>query len=310
MPRTPLRTLPVYLLILIAVGLVAPWLLYPVLVAKLLCLAIFAMGFNLLVGQAGLLSFGHAMFFGAAAYVTAYTTKTWLWAPQVALLASVAVTALMGLIVGLLAIRRHGIYFAMMTLALAQMVYFLCFHSTLTGGDDGLSAVPRLALFGALPLSDDRVLYHLVLVCFLATFALTYRVVHSPFGQVMRAIRDNEARATSLGYAVNRYKLIAFVLSAGIAGLAGALKVLVFQIATLADVSWSISGDVIFMALIGGIGTLFGPLLGAAAMLATQSLLQGYSQWIPVLEGLIFIAAVLVLPKGLAGALQRKVNKP
>jgi branched-chain amino acid transport system permease protein len=288
----------VSLLVLLAL---APMAIYPIFLTKLLCFALFAMAFNLLVGQAGLLSFGHAMFFGGSAYVTAYALKVWALPTEVAILLGTAVAAVLGLLVGLVSIRRHGIYFAMITLALAQMFFYMCVGLPETGGDDGINAVPRRALFSIIPIADDRVLYYVVMACFFACFLLVYRVMHSPFGQVLRAIRDNEPRAVSLGYQVDRYKMVAFVLSAALAGLAGALKVLVFRLATLTDVSWTTSGEVILMALVGGIGTVVGPLLGAAFILTLQSWLQGLAQWMPVVQGAVFVVAVLVLPRGIAG---------
>jgi len=286
---------------LLLVLALAPLAFYPIFLTKLLCFGLFAMAFNLLVGQAGLLSFGHAMFFGGSAYVTAYALKAWALPTEVAIVLGVAFSAVLGLLVGLVSIRRQGIYFAMITLALAQMFFYVCVGLPQTGGDDGINAVPRRALFSVIPIADDRVLYYVVLAFFLASFLLVYRVVHSPYGQVLRAIRDNEARAVSLGYQVGRYKLLAFVLSAALAGLAGSLKVLVFRLATLVDVSWSTSGEVILMALVGGIGTVVGPLLGAAFMLTLQSVLQGLAQWMPVAQGVVFVVAVLVLPRGIAG---------
>jgi len=279
----------------------APLAIYPIFLTKLLCFALFAMAFNLLVGQAGLLSFGHAMFFGGSAYVTAYALKVWALPTEIAILLATAFAAVAGLLVGLVSIRRHGIYFAMITLALAQMFFFLCVGLPATGGDDGITAIPRRALFSVIPIADDKVLYYVVLTCFFACFLLVYRIMHSPFGQVLRAIRDNEARAVSLGYQVDRYKLLAFVLSATLSGLAGSLKVLVFRLATLTDVAWNTSGEVILMALVGGIGTVVGPLLGAAFILTLQSWLQGLAQWMPVVQGLVFVVAVLVFPRGIAG---------
>lgn len=288
---------------LLALLAVAPLVVYPIFMTKLLCFALFAMAFNLLMGQAGLLSFGHAMFFGGAGYVTAYSLKTWALPTEVSILLGTAFAAVMGLLVGLVAIRRQGIYFAMITLGLAQIFFFVCVGFPATGGDDGINAVPRRALFSVIPIADDRVLYYFVLACFFASFLVVYRVMHSPFGQVLRAIRDNEPRAVSLGYQVDRYKLMAFVLSAALAGLAGSLKVLVFRLATLVDVGWNTSGEVILMTLVGGIGTVLGPLLGAAFMLSLQGALQGLAQWMPVAQGLVFVLAVLVLPRGIAGTL-------
>lgn len=295
-------------LLLITVGLAAPWLVYPLLVTKLLCFAMFAMAFNLLIGQAGLLSFGHAMFFGGAAYLTGHALKVWALPVEMAIALGVIFAAACGAVVGLLAIRRHGIYFAMITLAVAQMFFYCCVNLPQTGGDDGISGIPRGRLLGLVDLRDDRVLYYLVFTIFVAAFLGVLRIIHSPFGQAMRAIRDNEARAVSLGYKVNRYKLITFTLSAALAGLAGALKVLALQLATLVDVGWAASGDVILMALVGGIGTQLGPLVGAGFMLAMQFVFQGYSQWVPLLQGLVFIAIVLLLPRGIVGAFEQRAG--
>ncbi len=289
--------------------LLAPLLVYPIFMTKLLCFAMFGMAFNLLFGQAGLLSFGHAMFFGGAAYITGYALKTWALPTELALVLGVAFASVAGLLVGLVSIRRQGIYFAMITLALAQMFYFFCVGAKFTGGDDGISAIPRRALFGFIDITDDRTLYYVVLVAFMAVFLLVFRVIHSPYGQVLRAIRDNEARAVSLGYAVDRYKLLAFVLSAALAGLAGSLKVLVFRLASLTDVGWSTSGEVILMTLVGGIGTVFGPLVGAAFILTMQSSLQGYAQWVPVIQGCVFVVMVMLLPRGVVGEFAVRVLK-
>lgn len=287
--------------------LIAPAVLYPVLMTKLLCFALFAVAFNLLFGQTGLLSFGHALFFGGAAYVTGFALKTWALPTEAAILLGVAFAAVSGLCVGALAIRRQGLYFAMVTLAIAQMFYFACISMPATGGEDGISAIPRGRLLGFIDLADDRALYYFVLAIFAVAFLWVYRIIHSPFGLVLRAIRDNEARAISLGYAVNRYKLLAFVQSAALAGLAGSLKVLVFRVATLDDVYWSASGDVILMTLVGGIGTIFGPVAGAAFILCMQSLLQGYSQWMLVIQGVVFMVMVTLLPRGVVGELGARI---
>jgi branched-chain amino acid transport system permease protein len=287
--------------VLLGVLLLAPFAVYPIFLTKLLCFALFAMAFNLLIGQTGLLSFGHAMFFGGAAYVTGYALKVWHWPTEFAVLLGVGFAAGTGLLVGLVSIRRQGIYFAMITLALSQMFFFFCVGAPFTGGDDGISAIPRTPLFGIIDIANDRILYFFVLAMVAASFLLIFRIIHSPFGQVLRAIRDNEPRAVSLGYRVDRYKLLAFVLSATLAGLAGSLKVLVFRLATLVDVGWSTSGEVILMTLIGGIGTVLGPLIGAAFMLTLQSYLQGLSQWVPVVQGCVFVVMVLLLPRGVAG---------
>ncbi|MES2483748.1 MAG: branched-chain amino acid ABC transporter permease [Pseudomonadota bacterium] len=302
------RTLTAFTLFF-AVLLLAPLVAYPVFLTKLLCFGLFAMAFNLLFGQAGLLSFGHAMFFGGAAYITGYALKAWAWPTELAILLGVGFAAGAGLVVGLVSIRRQGIYFAMITLALAQMFYFFCVGAPFTGGDDGISAVPRRAVFGVIDIANDTTLYYFVMVIFAAAFLLLWRIVHSPYGQVLRAIRDNEPRAVSLGYAVDRYKLLAFVISAAVAGLAGSLKVLVFRLASLVDVGWATSGEVILMTLVGGIGTVFGPLLGAAFLLTMQSYLQGYAQWVPVIQGCVFVLMVMLLPRGVVGEFGVRVLK-
>lgn len=288
---------------------IAPFMVYPVFMAKLLCFSLFAMAFSFLVGQTGLLSFGHAMFFGGAGYLTGYLLKNMGWSTEAAIVAGAAFGAFSGLILGMLSVRRHGVYFGMITLALAQMFYYYCVSSNHTGGDDGLSGVPRRALFGAIDIGDDRTLYFVVLAVVSLAFLMVYRILRSPFGQVLRCIRDNEERAVSLGYHVQRYKLLAFVLSATLAGLAGSLKVIVFQIVTLVDVSWSTSGDVILMALVGGLGTVLGPIVGATFLLTLQSMLQGAAQWMPVVQGAFFVIIVLALPRGIIGELEHRINK-
>ena len=286
--------------------LVAPFLgLYPVFVMKLLCFALFACAFNLLLGFTGLLSFGHAAFFGFGAYVTGWCIKAQGWGPEFSMLAGTVVAALLGLVFGLIAIRRQGIYFAMITLALAQMVYFLCLQAPFTGGEDGLQGVPRGHLFGVLPLAADINMYYLVVAVFVACFLGISRIVTSPFGQVLKMIRENEPRAISLGYDVNRFKLLAFVLSAALAGLAGALKTLVMGFATLSDVHWSMSGEVILMSLLGGVGTFFGPVLGAGIVISLQNLLADkVGAWVTVIIGAIFVVCVLAFRKGVVGELQ------
>ncbi|MES2536929.1 MAG: branched-chain amino acid ABC transporter permease [Pseudomonadota bacterium] len=279
----------------------APLLVYPAFLTKLLCFALFAMAFNLLVGYVGLLSFGHAMFFGGSAYVTGHALKVWGWSTELSVLAGMASATVMGLIIGLISIRRQGIYFAMITLALAQMFFFFCVGSSFTGGEDGISAIPRKPVFGVIDITDDRTLYYVVLAVFAAGFLFIYRTIHSPFGQVLQAIRENEPRAVSLGYRVDQYKLVAFVLSASLAGLAGSLKVLVFKLASLVDVGWGLSGEVILMTLVGGIGTVFGPVIGAAFILTMQNYLTGLSQWVPVIQGAIFVVVVLLFQRGIAG---------
>jgi branched-chain amino acid transport system permease protein len=277
---------------------------YPVFMMKLLCLAIFACAFNLLLGFSGMLSFGHAAFFGASAYATGWLATQHHWGTAAAIAGGVLIAALLGLLVGLLAIRRHGIYFAMVTLALAQLVYFVCLEAPFTGGENGLQGVARGSLLGVLPLNSDVTMYYLVLGAFVAVFAFIRRIVHSPFGQVLTAIRENEQRAISLGYEINRYKLVAFVLSAALAGLGGALKTLVLGFVTLSDVSQSASGEVILMTLLGGIGTFFGPVLGAGIVVTLQEYLSEIvGGWVTVIIGAIFVACVLAFRRGIVGEL-------
>ncbi|MBL8301240.1 MAG: branched-chain amino acid ABC transporter permease, partial [Ideonella sp.] len=265
------RTGQIAWIVVLALLVAAPFIgLYPVFMMKALCFAIFACAFNLLLGFTGLLSFGHAAFMGAAAYATGWLVRSAGWSPELGLLAGVAVGAGIGLIVGLIAIRREGIYFAMITLAMAQMVYFVCLQAPFTGGEDGLQGVPRGHLFGVIPLASDLAMYFVVLAVFVAVFLFIMRIVHSPFGQVLKAIRENEPRAISLGYDVNRYKLLAFVLSTAIAGLAGSLKTLVLGFATVSDVHWSLSGEVVLMTLLGGMGTFAGPVIGAFTIIGLQ----------------------------------------
>ena len=293
-------------LALLALALAAPALgLYPVFVMKLLCFALFACAFNLLLGFTGLLSFGHAAFFGSAAYITGWFVKSQNWTPELAILAGTIGAGLIGLVVGAVAIRRQGIYFAMITLAIAQMVYFVCLQAPFTGGEDGLQGVPRGNLFGILPLVSDTVMYYFVVAVFVLCFLFISRIVNSPFGQVLKMIRENEPRAISLGYEVDRYKLLAFVLSAALAGLAGSLKTLVMGFATLSDVHWSMSGEVILMTLLGGVGTFFGPVLGSAIVIGLQNLLADkVGSWVTVIIGVIFVVCVLAFRKGIVGELQ------
>jgi branched-chain amino acid transport system permease protein len=268
---------------------------------KALCFALFALAFNLLIGYVGLLSFGHALFFGWAGYVCAHAAKVWHLTPELAILAGTATAAVLGLITGALAIRRQGIYFAMITLALAQMMYFFALQAPFTGGEDGIQGVPRGFLFGLFDLSNTMTMYALVVVIFIAAFLLIYRIIHSPFGEVLKAIRENENRAISLGYKTERYKLVAFVLSAALAGLAGAVKALVFQLASLTDVHWTMSGEVVLMTLVGGLGTVFGPVVGAFVIVAMQNYLTGFGQWVTVIQGVIFVICVLLFRRGIVG---------
>ena len=293
-------------LVLLVLALTAPMLgLYPVFVMKLLCFALFACAFNLLLGFTGLLSFGHAAFFGSAAYITGWFVKSQNWTPELAILAGTIGAGLIGLVVGAVAIRRQGIYFAMITLAIAQMVYFVCLQAPFTGGEDGLQGVPRGKLFGVLPLVSDTVMYYFVVAVFVLSFLFISRIVNSPFGQVLKMIRENEPRAISLGYQVDRYKLLAFVLSAALAGLAGSMKTLVMGFATLSDVHWSMSGEVILMTLLGGVGTFFGPVLGSAIVIGLQNMLADkVGSWVTVIIGVIFVVCVLAFRKGVVGELQ------
>ena len=277
---------------------------YPVFMMKLLCFAMFACAYNLLLGFSGMLSFGHAAFFGSSAYATAWLATAHGWGAVPAILAGMAVSAILGLVIGAIAIRRRGIYFAMITLALAQLIYFICLEAPFTGGENGLQGVPRGTLFGVLQLNSDVVMYYLVLAAFVAVFLFVRRVVHSPFGQVLKAIRDNEPRAISLGYDVNRYRLVAFVLSATLAGLAGSLKALVLGFASLSDVLQANSGEVILMTLLGGTGTFFGPVVGAAIVVTLQEYLSDMvGGWVTVIIGAVFIACVLAFRRGIIGEL-------
>ncbi|MFN7193073.1 MAG: branched-chain amino acid ABC transporter permease [Rhodospirillales bacterium] len=295
---------------MVAVLLVLPHLLYPVFVMKVLCFALFACAFNLLIGYVGLLSFGHALFFGWAAYVSAHAAKIWGFPPELVILSGMACGAVLGLVVGALAIRRQGIYFSMITLALAQMAYFFALQAPFTGGEDGLQRVPRGTMFGFLDLRNDLVLYYVVAAIFLAAFMLIYRIVHSPFGQVLKAIRENEPRAVSLGYRVDQYKLAAFVMSAALAGLAGAVKSQIFQLASLSDVHWTMSGEVVLMTLVGGLGTVFGPIVGAAVIIAMQNYLAELGSWVTVVQGVIFVVCVLAFRRGIVGEIAAKLKKP
>ncbi|MGV6871110.1 branched-chain amino acid ABC transporter permease [Pseudochelatococcus sp. B33] len=295
---------------LVVVLLVAPYILYPVFLMKVLCFALFAAALNLLLGYGGLLSFGHAAYFGFASYVSAHAAKVWGLTPEFAIIAGTASAVVLGAAFGALAIRRQGIYFAMITLALAQLVYFISLQSQFTGGEDGIQAVPRGVLFGALPLADDRTLYYVVAAIFLFGFLLIFRIIHSPFGQVLRAIRDNEPRAISLGYRTSQYKLAVFVLSAGLAGLAGATKAIVFQLASLTDVHWTMSGEVVLMTLVGGMGTIFGPVIGATIVVSMQNYLATFGAWVPIIQGIVFVICVMLFREGIIGVLSRWIRRP
>lgn len=280
---------------------VAPLFVYPVFLMQALCFALFACAFNLLVGYVGLLSFGHAMFFGWASYFCAHMLKVWGLQPEFAIPLATLGAGVMGVVVGALAIRRQGIYFAMITLALAQMAFFFAVQAPFTHGEDGIQGVPRAKLLGVIDLSHEMTMYFFVLFVFLASFLLIYRIIHSPFGEVLKAIRENETRAISLGYKTERYKLMAFVLSAALAGLAGATKALVFQLASLTDVHWTMSGEVVLMTLVGGLGTVFGPVAGAFIIVAMQNYLATFGQWVTVIQGVVFVACVLLFRRGIIG---------
>jgi branched-chain amino acid transport system permease protein len=296
-----------FLLMLVLVA-VAPFFLYPVYLMKVLCFALFACAFNLLIGYVGLLSFGHAAYFGLGGYVTAYTAKVWHLTPELAILLGAVSGAALGVVFGALAIRRQGIYFAMITLALAQMCYFFCLQAPFTGGEDGIQQVPRGMLFGTISLANDMAMYWVVAVLFIVVFLLIHRIIHSPFGMVLKAIRENEPRATSLGYRTDNYKLLAFILSAGIAGLAGGTKSLVFGIATLTDVSQGMSGDVVLMTLLGGLGTIFGPVLGALITITMENYLAQFGSLVTILQGIIFVVCVLLFRRGIIGEIGAKLR--
>lgn len=289
---------------LLVAALGAPFVFYPVFLMQALCFALFAVALNLLLGYLGLLSFGHAAFFGFAAYVTGHAVKEWGFSPEIGILTGTAVAAGMGIVFGWLAIRRRGIYFAMITLALAQMVYFLALQAPFTHGEDGLQPIPRGELFGLIDLSSSLNLYYVVLAIFLIGFLVVYRTVHSPFGQVLKAIRENEPRMVSLGYRVGRYQLLAFTLSATIAGLAGSTKSIVFRLASLTDVHWQTSGEVVLMTLIGGMGTMFGPVVGAVVIVTLKNFLAPFGGWVTVITGSIFVASVLLFRRGIIGELE------
>lgn len=294
---------------LIAFGLVgafiiiAPQFLYPVFVMKLLCFALFAAAFNLMLGFGGLLSFGHAAFFGGAGYAAGHAAKIWGMPPEVSILFAVFVTVLLGALFGFLAIKSRGIYFAMITLSFAQMVYFYALQSPVTGGEDGLQSIPRNHLFGLIDMSSDQNFYWMVAAIFTLGFLILYRVIHSPFGEVLKGIRENEPRMISLGYEVQRYKLLTFVISAGVSGMAGGTKAMVFHLASLVDVHWTMSGEVVLMTLIGGMGTIFGPIVGAAVIVAMQNYLANLGPLVLIIQGGVFIICVLTFRKGIVGVI-------
>jgi branched-chain amino acid transport system permease protein len=293
------------ILLLTAFVTAAPLFIYPVLMMKILCFALFACAFNLLIGYVGLLSFGHALYFGWASYVSAYVAKSFGFTPELAIIAGTLTGAGLGLVAGAIAIRRQGIYFAMITLALAQMMYFFAVQAPFTGGEDGIQSVPRGHLFGIIDLGNPAAMYATVAVIFLGGFLLIYRVINSPFGEVLKAIRENEARAISLGYKTDRYKLLAFVLSAALSGTAGGTKAIVVQLASLTDVHWTMSGEVVLMTLVGGLGTIFGPVVGAFVIIYMQNALAEFGQWVTIIQGAIFVVCVLLFRRGIVGEIAR-----
>jgi branched-chain amino acid transport system permease protein len=296
--------------VMVAFFVVAPFVVYPVFLMKALCFALFACAFNLLIGYVGLLSFGHAVFLGSAGYATAHAAKVWGLPPELAILFGTAVAAVLGLLIGALTIRSRGIYFANITLAFAQMIYFFCLQAKFTGGEDGIQAVPRGTLLGVLDLGSTDTIYFVTLAIFLAGFLVVYRAIHSPFGQVLKAVRENEPRAISLGYKPAQYKLLVFVLSATLSGLAGGVKALVFQLASLTDVHWTMSGEVVLMTLLGGLGTVFGPVVGALVMVTLEHYLAQLGAWVTIVQGAIFVVCVLTFRRGIVGELARLIGKP
>ena len=295
-------------IIMIAALVVAPFVAYPLFLMQVLCFALFACAFNLLIGYVGLLSFGHALYFGWASYLSAYAMKAWGLTPELAILTGTLTAAVCGIVAGSLAIRRQGIYFAMITLALAQMMYFVAVRSKFTGGEDGIQAVPRGHLLGLIDLHNEWAMYIVVVAIFLGGFMLIYRIIHSPFGEVLKAIRENETRAISLGYKTDRYKLIAFVLSATLAGVAGSTKAIVVGIASLTDVNWPMSGEVVLMSLVGGLGTIFGPVVGSVVIVTMQYQFAFLGEWVLVIQGVIFVICVLVFRRGIVGEIANRLR--
>ncbi|PYN95986.1 MAG: branched-chain amino acid ABC transporter permease [Candidatus Rokuibacteriota bacterium] len=314
-PPAPMEaTLPLHqvvaFVVMVALLVVAPFFFYPVFLMKALCFALFACAFNLLIGYVGLLSFGHAAFLGSAGYVSAHGAKVWGLPPELAIVAGTAAAGALGLVIGALAIRSRGIYFANITLALAQMVFFFSVQAKFTGGEDGIQSVPRGVLFGVLDLRQPLTMYFAVLAIFLIGFLIVYRAIHSPFGQVLKAVRENEPRATSLGYRAEHYKLLAFMLSATLSGLAGSTKAIVFQLASLTDVHWTMSGEVVLMTLVGGLGTVFGPVVGAFILIGLEHWLAQLGAWLTIVQGAIFVVCVLTFRRGVVGELSRLLRKP
>jgi branched-chain amino acid transport system permease protein len=296
--------------VMVALLVAAPYFVYPVFLMKALCFALFACAFNLLIGYVGLLSFGHAAILGTAGYAAAHSAKVWGFPPELAIGFSVVVAAALGLVIGALAIRSRGIYFANITLAFAQMVFFFSVQAPFTHGEDGIQAVPRGILFGVLDLKSPLAMYFTVLAVFVLGFLVVYRTIHSPFGQVLKAVRENEPRAISLGYKAEHYKLLAFVLSATLSGLAGGTKAIVFQLASLTDVHWTMSGEVVLMTLLGGLGTVFGPVVGAFVLVTLEHYLAQLGSWVTIIQGFIFVVCVLTFRRGIVGELGRLLKRP
>ena len=295
--------------VLFVVGLIAPAVVYPIFLMKALCFALFASAFNLLLGFTGLLSFGHAMFLGTAGYITGHTVKVMGFPTELGILAGVLASTVLGYLVGSLAIRRQGIYFAMITLAFSQMLYFIYLQAPFTGGEDGLQGIPRQTFLGIVNLDDDNAMYYFTYGIVVLGFCIIYRTIHSPFGQVLKAIRENEPRALSLGYDVDKYKLLAFVISCALSGLAGATKALVFKFETLTDVHWSMSGEVVLMTLLGGLGTILGPTVGAFIVITLQNQLAELEGWVTVITGVIFVICVLAFRRGVVGEIAAYLKK-
>eukprot|EP01037_Dinobryon_pediforme_P011518 gene11518-11612_t len=293
---------------MLAVIALSPMVVYPVFLMKVMCFALFACAFNLLIGYVGLLSFGHAAYFGMGAYVSGYAAKTWGFSAELAVLAGAVTGGALGAVFGLIAIRRQGIYFSMITLALAQFTYFLCTQLSFTGGEDGIQQIPRAPVLGFISMQNDMAIYWLVAGIFVFGFLLIFRIIHSPFGQVLKAIRENEPRAISLGYRVDDYKLIAFALSTAIAGAAGGIKSLVFGIATLTDVTWQASGEIVLTTLLGGLGTIFGPVIGAVIINTLEFYLSPFGSWVTVTQGVIFVLCVMAFRRGIIGELGAKLR--
>jgi len=295
--------------VMVAFFAVGPLVLYPVFLMKVMCFALFACAFNLLIGFGGLVSFGHAMFLGTAGYVTGHALKVWGVWPEIGIILGVAASAVLSVITGLIAIRRQGIYFAMITLALSQLLFFVYLQTPFTHGEDGIQGIPQGMIFGVFNLSKPTTLYYVVLALFLLGFLLIYRAINSPFGEVLKSIRENERRAISLGYKTDQYKLLAYILSGTLAGLAGAVKVFVAQNASLTDVHWTMSGEVVLMTLVGGLGTVFGPVVGAFVIIAMQQYLAGFGQWVTVIQGAVFVICVLTFRRGIIGKIAHLLKR-